>query len=241
MITVRGIELNRANLAKMIDHSILHPNTGREQILGGIELCKEYKFNSFCVNPNYLPLIVEGLKGTGVDPTVVLDFPFGSGTEAIKMAAAEDMVKKGAKALDMVIDIGALKDKNYDLVTQEIRHLKDIAGEITTKIIIEAGLLTNEEIVAACKCVEQGGGDYAKSSTGREAGPSMAVVKLMRDSVPSRVRIKVAGTGRFWTPQVALGAILAGADLIGTRAGAAIIDELPLMEQVYYGSHVKVS
>lgn len=234
MMKVRGITLTRATLAKMIDFSILHPDSTREQIAEGIEICKRDNYNSFCVNPNHLAIVAEGLKGTTVEPSVVLDFPFGAGTKAIKMAAAEDMVKKGAQALDMVIDIGALKAKDYNLVTDEIRELVRIAGSgIKTKIIIEAGLLTKDEIVAACKCVEQGGGTYAKSSTGREAGPSMAVVKLMRDSVSPSVGIKVAGTGRFWTAQIAFGAILAGADLIGTRSGPQILDELPLMEEIY--------
>ncbi len=234
MLKVRGTVLTRASLAKMIDFSILHPHTTQEQILEGIEVCKRDNYNSFCVNPNYLSLVAEGLKGTEVEPSVVLDFPFGAGTEAIKLAAAEDMVRRGAKALDLVIDLGALKNKNYNLVIQEIRKVVEIAGKaIKTKIIIEAGLLTKDEIVAACKCVAEGGGTYVKSSTGREAGPSMAVVKLMRDSTPLSMGVKVAGTGAFWTPQVAFGAILAGADLIGTRAGPAILDELPLLEEVY--------
>jgi deoxyribose-phosphate aldolase len=209
--------------------------------LEGIELCKKYRFNSFCVNPNALLLVVEGLKGIDVEPSVVLDFPFGAGTPAIKIAAAEDMVRRGAKALDMVIDIGALKDKNYKLVTEEIKNLVNAAQGAKTKIIIEVAYLSKQDIIAACKCVEEGGGSYVKSSTGRAPrGPSMAEVKLMRDSVSPHIGVKVAGTGAFWTPQVALGAILAGADLIGTRAGAQIIDELPLMMEIYYGKNIKV-
>ncbi|HHW04032.1 MAG TPA: deoxyribose-phosphate aldolase [Thermoanaerobacterales bacterium] len=234
MIKVRGIDLTKEQLAKMIDFSILHPNTTSKEILEGIEICKKYKFNSFCVNPNYLSLIVEGLKGTEVEPSVVLDFPFGTGTEAMKLAAAEDAVKRGAKALDMVIDIGALKDKNYKLVTKEIKNLVEASKGAKTKIIIEVAYLTKEEIVAACKCVEEGGGTYVKSSTGRaDRGPTMAEVKLMRESVSPNIGVKVAGTGSFWTPQIALGCILAGADLIGTRSGPKIVDELPLMEEVY--------
>jgi deoxyribose-phosphate aldolase len=241
MITVRGIKLTKDSLAKMIDHSILHPDTVKAHIMEGLELCKKYRFNSFCVNPNFLSLVAEGLKGVDCEPSVVLDFPFGSGTEAIKLAAAEDMVKRGAKALDMVIDVGALKDKNYQLVTQEIKNLVKAAQGAITKIIIEVAYLTRDEIVAACKCVEEGGGNYVKSSTGRAPrGPSMAEVKLMRDSVSSTIGVKVAGTGTFWTPQVAFGAILAGADIIGTRAGSQIIDELPLIEEIYYGNHVSV-
>lgn len=234
MIKVRGIDLTKEQLAKMIDFSILHPNTTSKEILEGIEICKKYKFNSFCVNPNYLSLIVEGLKGTEVEPSVVLDFPFGTGTEAMKLAAAEDAVKRGAKALDMVIDIGALKDKNYKLVTKEIKNLVEASKGAKTKIIIEVAYLTKEEIVAACKCVEEGGGTYVKSSTGRaDRGPTMAEVKLMRESVSPNIGVKVAGTGSFWTPQIALGCILAGADLIGTRSGPKIVDELPLMEEIY--------
>jgi len=135
MITVRGIELTKANVAKMIDFSILHPDTVKANIVEGIELCKKYRFNSFCVNPNFLPMVVEGLKGEPCVPSVVLDFPFGSGSEAIKLAAAEEMTKAGAKALDMVIDVGALKDKNYKLVTQEIKNLVKAGGGIKTKIV----------------------------------------------------------------------------------------------------------
>ncbi|MBF0529769.1 MAG: deoxyribose-phosphate aldolase [Deltaproteobacteria bacterium] len=241
MINVRGIDLTKESLAKMIDHSVLHPESVKANIEEGIGLCKKYRFNSFCVNPNFLPMVVEGLKGVDCEPSVVLDFPFGSGSEAIKLAAAEDMIRLGAKALDMVIDIGALKDKNYKLVTQEIRNLVKAAQGIITKIIIEVAYLTKDEIVAACKCVEEGGGSYVKSSTGRAPrGPSMAEVKLMRDSVSPHIGVKVAGTGSFWTPQVAFGAILAGADLIGTRAGAQIIDELPLIEEIYYGKNVTI-
>jgi deoxyribose-phosphate aldolase len=242
MITVRGIELTKANVAKMIDFSILHPDTVKAHIVEGIELCKKYRFNSFCVNPNFLPMVVEGLKGEPCVPSVVLDFPFGSGSEAIKLAAAEEMTKAGAQALDMVIDVGALKDKNYKLVTQEIKNLVKAGGGIKTKIIIEVAYLTRDEIVAACKCVEDGGGSYVKSSTGRAPhGPSMSEVKLMRDSVSKNVGVKVAGTGSFWTPEIAFGCILAGADIIGTRSGPQIIDEIPLIEEIFYGKNVSVA
>lgn len=239
MIKVRGEELTRSSLAKHIDFSILHPDSTREQILEGIEICRRDLYNSFCVNPNYLSMAVEGLAGTNVAPSVVLDFPFGSGTPAIKKAAASDMVERGAKALDLVIDVGALKDGNYDLVTSEIKDLVTLAGpDITTKIIIEAALLTDDEVVAAAKCVEQAGASYIKSSTGRHGGPSLRTVKLMRDSVSPSIGVKVAGTGSFWTASIALGCLLAGADLIGTRSGPAILDELPLLEQIYAPSNM---
>ncbi len=234
MMKFRGIEMTPANLAKMIDFSILHPNTVEKQIVEGLDLCRKYKFNSFCVNPNFLSVVVDGLKGVDCEPSVVLDFPFGSGTEAIKLAAAEDAVRRGAAALDMVIDVGALKDKNYNLVVKEIQNLVKAGQGAKTKIIIEVAYLTKEEIVAACKCVAEGGGSYVKSSTGRaDRGPSLAEVKLMRDSVPPSVGVKIAGTGNFWTPEIAFGCILAGADLIGTRNGPQIIDELPLFEKVF--------
>ena len=114
------------------------------------------------------------------------------------------------------------------------------AAAAKTKLIIEVAYLTPEEIVAACKCVEEGGGSYVKSSTGRaDRGPTMAEVKLMRDSVSEDVGVKVAGTGRFWTSQIAFGCILAGADLIGTRAGPQIVKDLPLLEEMY-GNRLRV-
>jgi deoxyribose-phosphate aldolase len=242
-IKVRGIELTPDNLAGMIDHSVLHPDSTKEMIDEGLQKCREYPFNAYCVNPNYLEYIVPRLEGTGVPPTVVIDFPFGAGTKAIKVAAAKDMIKKGAKALDMVIDIGALKNGNYDLVVDEIKEIVRIAedGGAETKIIIEAGLLTDDEIVTACKAVAEAQATYVKSSTGRAPGPSAEVIKLMRDSSPPEIGVKVAGTGRFWTPEVALGAILAGADLIGTRAGAQIVAALPFMIDMYWGDHVEQS
>ncbi|MGD8400803.1 MAG: deoxyribose-phosphate aldolase [Bacillota bacterium] len=240
MFKIRGIEINAKSLAKMIDHSILHPYACEKDLQEGVELCKKYHFNTFCVNPNYLDYVVAGLKGTDVEPSVVLDFPFGSGTETAKLAIAEDAVRRGAKALDMVIDIGALKDKNYKKVTGEIKNLVQAAQGIKTKIIIEVAYLTKEEIVAACKCVAEGGGSYVKSSTGRaDRGPGLEEVKLMRDSVPSNIGVKVAGTGKFWTTSIALGCLVAGADLIGTRSGAQIIDELPMFEKIYSAMEIK--
>ncbi|NLP18808.1 MAG: deoxyribose-phosphate aldolase [Firmicutes bacterium] len=240
MLQVRGIDLNRESLARMIDYSVLHPFAQKKDIEEGLQFCREFTFNSFCVNPNFLEMVVKGLEGTDVEPSVVLDFPFGSGTGKIKQAAAENAVECGAKALDMVIDIGALKDKNYKLVTAEIRALAKAAAGAKTKLIIEVAYLTPEEIVAACKCVEEGGGSYVKSSTGRaDRGPTMAEVKLMRDSVSEDVGVKVAGTGRFWTSQIAFGCILAGADLIGTRAGPQIVNDLPLLEEMY-GNRLRV-
>ena len=238
MIIVRGIELTRETLAKMIDHSVLHPDSTQEQYEEGIKKCWEYRFGTFCCNPNYLEASVKDLEGSGVHPTCVIDFPFGAGTHAIKLAAAEDMVKKGTWCLDMVIDVGALKNGNYKLVTDEIRDVASMG--VKTKIIIEAALLTPEQVVAACNCVAEGGGTYVKSSTGRHGGPEQRIVKLMRDSTPAHVGVKVAGTGAFWTPQIAFGCIVAGADIIGTRAGDKIIDELPLIEETFYGPHVQI-
>ncbi len=234
MLKIRGEELTRSAMAKKIDFSILHPDSTKEQIIEGIDLCLKEEFNSFCVNPNYLEIVAKGLAGSPVEPSVVLDFPFGSGTPAIKKAAAADMLEKGAKALDLVIDVGALKDGNLDLVTAEIKSVVDMAGpSIKTKIIIEAQLLTDEQVRQAGKCIAEAGATYIKSSTGRHGGPSLHTVKLMRESVPSSIGVKVAGTGSFWTGTVVLGCLLAGADLIGTRNGPAILDELPLLEAVF--------
>ena len=233
MMKIRGKEINAKSLAKMIDISYLQPYTNTKDIDDLLDICIKYDVNACCVNPNYLDHIVEKLKGTDVQPTVVIDFPFGAGTSEMKYRAAEDAVKRGAVGLDLVINIGALKDGKHNVVLEDVKNCVKAGGGMDTKIIIETAYLTDEEIATACKIVEQGGATHVKSSTGRDVGPDMKHVKIMRDSVSPSMKLKVAGTGRFWTTAVALGCIAAGVDLIGTRAGAQLVNELPLFEEIF--------
>lgn len=234
MIKIRGKRIDAQSFAKMLDISLVHPDTTLDSIKELVAVCLEHNVHACCVNPNYLDYIVSELKGTDVLPNVVTDYPFGTGTLTSKVAAVEDAVRRGAVLIDPVIEFGALKNGEYDKVTKEVRELVKAAQGRETRFIVEVSRLTSDEVVAACNSVAEGGGDYVKSSTGREGGPDMAVIKLMNDTLKdSGVRIKLAGTGRFWTTAVALGCVAAGADIVGTRAGDQIIRELPLFEEIF--------
>lgn len=234
MIKIRGKEINAKTLAKMIDISLVNPETSVEEIKELVDTCIKYEVNACCVNPNYLDFIVGELKGTNVKPNVVIDYPFGTGTTASKVAQIGQMLKAGAELIDPVIEFGALKNKDYAKVTSDVRECVKACDGHESRFIIEVTYLTPAEIEAACRCVAEGGGDYVKSSTGRVGGPDMKIIKLMADTLKgSDTRIKLAGTGRFWTTAIALGCVAAGVDIIGTRAGAQIIDELPLFEEIF--------
>lgn len=236
MIKIRGKEITAETFAKMLDISLLNPQTSEQEIRDLLAVCLKYDVNSCCVNPNYLDLIVQELKGTDVLPCVVIDYPFGTSTPEAKVFMVEDAIKRGAKIIDQVIEFGALKSGNPDKVTKEIAACVEAAQGYETRFIVEVDYLTPDEVVQACKCVVEGGGDYLKTSTGRVGGPEMKIMKLIRDTLaeqPGETKIKVAGTGRFWTTAVALGCVAAGADIIGTRAGEQIIDELPIFEDLF--------
>lgn len=230
MLKINGKEINKKTLAKMIDGSLLNPFTTQQEVAELVDQCIEYDMNSCCVNPNFVKYVAERLKGTSVKTCAVIDYPFGTGTTEDKVAQAKQAINNGAEILDYVIDYGMLKSGDRDHLLNEIKACVAAAEGRETRFIIEVCYLTDEEVVAACQCVEQGGGNFVKSSTGRFGGPEMKIVKLMRDSVSDKVKVKIAGTGRFWTTAIALNCIAAGADIIGTRAGKQIIDELPLFE-----------
>jgi deoxyribose-phosphate aldolase len=234
MITIRGRQIDAQSFAKMLDISLVHPNTTLESIDDLLDTCRRYNVNACCVNPNYLEYIVKELEGTEVKPNVVTDYPFGASSRATKIAAVQDAARLGAQLIDPVIEFGALKNGDFDKVASEVRDLVKAAEGRETRFIVEVSYLDRDEIVAACSAVVEGGGNYVKTSTGREGGPDMSIMKLMRDTLDgSGVKIKLAGTGRFWTTAVALGCVAAGADLVGTRAGDQIIQELPLFEEIF--------
>ncbi|MBC3190326.1 deoxyribose-phosphate aldolase [Pseudonocardia sp. C8] len=234
MIVIRGREITARSFAKMLDISLVHPDTALASIDELVGVCREHDVNACCVNPNYLDYIVKELEGTDVKPNVVTDYPFGTSARATKIAAVEDAVRRGAQLIDPVVEFGALKNGDYDKVASEVSDLVKAAEGRETRFIVEVSYLNRDEIVAACNAVAEGGGDYVKTSTGREGGPDMSVMKLMRDTLDgSDVKIKLAGTGRFWTTAVALGCVAAGADIVGTRAGDQIIRELPLFEEIF--------
>lgn len=166
------------------------------------------------------------LIGTGID------FPFGASTSKFKALETEYAVHLGCTTVDMVMNIGALKDKRYDVISQEFNEFAKAAGNAVTKVIIEVFFLTDTEIADACKLICEAGIRYAKTSSGQFEGPSMEQFLIMRDTLKnSEVKLKVAGV-KFPRPQNAYAFILAGASLIGTRSAPEIIEALDQMREI---------
>lgn len=228
---IGNVELTRGKLAQMMDFSSLNPDVSEDEILKCCEITKKYNFKGFHVNPIWVPVVARELEGTGIETGYVISFPFGTNPTNLKVAEAEyaaSILKGKPWVIDMVTNVGKLKSKDYKYYKNDIAEVAKVAHDagVECKAILEVQLLTDEEIKIACELATEAGADWVKSSTGRHGGPSLKQVKLMRESSPPHIKVKVAGTGSFWTPMVALGCILAGAERIGTRNAPWIVDEI---------------
>lgn len=219
--------MDREQLAKMIDYTLLKPDATEDDI---IKVCKEamkYNFASICINPVYVSLTTKLLKGTAVKVCTVIGFPLGANMPEVKAFEAKNAIEKGAQEIDMVMNIGALKSGNYELVKKDMTAVIELAKErnVVMKVILECGFLTDEEKVTACKLAKEAGTDFVKTSTG--FGPSGATihdVKLLRKVVGSSIGVKAAGGIRSYEDALML--IKAGADRIGASAGVEIVEGL---------------
>lgn len=209
------------NIASIIDHTILKPDTTKAQVEKVCNEAKEYNFASVCVNPYYVEYVAEQLKGSDVKITSVIGFPLGSTLPEVKAFEVKEAIKKGADELDMVINIGALKDKNYDLVKEDIKSVVDASGDKLVKVIIEACLLTDEEKEIACKLSKEVGADFVKTSTGfSTGGATIEDISLMRKTVGEELGVKASGGVR--DVDTANKMIEAGATRIGASSSIAI-------------------
>jgi deoxyribose-phosphate aldolase len=226
-------KMDKWALGKCFDHSVLPKNTTEDDIRKGCKEAVKYNCAAFySATPFWTPVVVEELKGSDVLPATGIDFPFGASPGAIKAFETEYAVKAGCRAVDAVLNIGALKDGKHDAVKQELKDFKSAAGDALTKVILEVAFLTDEEIATACKLVAEVGCDYAKTSTGQFEGPSMEQFLVMKRTLAGTpVKLKVAGV-KFPRPQNAYAFLLAGAELIGTRAAVAIIEALDTMREI---------
>lgn len=209
----------------MIDHTLIKPDATESEVAQLCGEAKKYGFGCVCVNLVYVSLAVSLLEGTDVKVSSTVGFPFGSTLPEVKAFEAEQAIERGARELDMVINVGALKSGNRELVKRDIEAVVRVArahGNIKVKVIIETGRLTDEEKVAACKIVEEAGADFVKTSTGLVGGATVEDVRLMRRSVGAPMGVKAAGGIR--TLSDALAMIDAGASRIGTSTGVAIIE-----------------
>ncbi|MDW8801996.1 deoxyribose-phosphate aldolase [Clostridium sp. A1-XYC3] len=212
-------------IQKYIDHTILKPEATEEEVTKLCKEAKEYKFASVCVNPYYTALVKENLKGTGVKTCVVIGFPLGANTKEVKAFETENAIGNGAEEVDMVINIGALKDKKYSVVEEDIKAVVDKAkGKALVKVIIETCLLSREEIIKACELSVKAGADFVKTSTGFSSdGAKVENVALMRKTVGSGVGVKASGGIRDFKTAMAM--VEAGANRIGASAGIKIVEE----------------
>ncbi|HFI0792117.1 TPA: deoxyribose-phosphate aldolase [Streptococcus suis] len=210
-------------LNKYIDHTILKPETTQEQVEKILAEAKEYDFASVCVNPTWVALAAESLKDSDVKVCTVIGFPLGANTPAVKAFETKDAISNGADEIDMVINIGALKTGNYDLVLEDIKAVVEASGDKLVKVIIEACLLTDDEKVKACQLSQEAGADYVKTSTGfSTGGATVADVALMRKTVGPDMGVKASGGARSYEDAIAF--IEAGSSRIGASSGVAIMN-----------------
>lgn len=217
--------MTREELLKYIDQTLLRPQATIEEMNSFLEEAKRYKFYAVCINPWFTKLAVEVMQGSGVKVGVAIGFPLGATTTMTKFYEAEEALENGADELDMVINIGALKSKDYEYVESEIKRVVNLAGRKLVKVILETCYLTDEEKITACKIAEASGAGFVKTSTGfGPGGATVEDVKLMRQVVGDRLGVKASGGIR--TLEDALKMISAGANRIGTSSGKAIVDAL---------------
>lgn len=211
-------------LNKYIDHTLLKPEATKEQITKLCQEARQYDFASVCVNTCYVPLAKQLLAGSDVKVCCVVGFPLGAMDTVSKAFEAKTAVENGAQEVDMVINIGALKDKDYDYVTKDITAVVEASKLAIVKVIIEACLLTDEEKVEACKCSMNAKAEFVKTSTGFSThGATPEDVALMKKTVGDVCKVKAAGGVRSYDDAMKM--IEAGADRLGCSAGIKVMEE----------------
>jgi deoxyribose-phosphate aldolase len=210
-------------LAGMIDHTLLKPEATELKVRQLCEEAVQYGFASVCINPLHVKLAKSILDTTSVKVCTVIGFPLGANVTAVKAFETKTAVAEGADEVDMVLNIGALKDKNYELVEADIRAVVEAAGNgITVKVILENCLLDNEEIKTACRICEISGANFVKTSTGfNKWGAKAEDIKAMKAAVGDRLGVKAAGGIRDF--ETAKEMIQAGADRIGASNSIQIV------------------
>ncbi|MBO1199152.1 deoxyribose-phosphate aldolase [Staphylococcus simiae] len=211
--------------AKYIDHTLLKPEATTEQINRIIDEATTYHFKSVCVNPTHVANAAKQLADTDVLVCTVIGFPLGASTTATKVFETKDAINNGANEIDMVMNIGALKDQRYDDVKNDIRAVVEAADNHTVKVIIETVLLTKDEIVKASELTKEAGAHFVKTSTGFAGGGATPEdVKLMKDTVGDALEVKASGGVRNLDDFNKM--VASGATRIGASAGVQIIQGL---------------
>ena len=220
------MEMNKNSIIKMIDHTLLKPDATKEQVKKICDEAKQYGFASVCVNPAHIAFVANELKGSPVAPCCVIGFPLGATMPEVKAFETEACILAGAREVDMVINIGAAKSGDWDLVKKDIEAVvKASNGRAHVKVIIETCLLSDTEKIEACKIAKAVGADFVKTSTGfSKGGATAADVALMRQTVGEKLGVKASGGVRDLNTAIEM--MKAGANRLGTSSGVEIANAL---------------
>ena len=223
------MKLNRNQLAKYLDHTMLKPDATVAMIDQTVDEAIKYQTASVCINPYWVKRVHQKLAGTGINTCTVIGFPLGATSTASKVFEVRQAIEDGADELDMVINIGELKAKHDDAVMADIRAVADEvhSHQRVLKVIIETALLNKEEKQRACKLTVAGQADFVKTSTGfSTSGAQVTDVELMKQTVGDQIKIKAAGGIHSYDEAMAM--IDAGADRLGVSASVKILQEADL-------------
>lgn len=216
--------MDKFNFLKMVDHTNLKADSTKDKVDKILEFAKANGTASVCINPYYVKYASDYLKGTEVKVCTVIGFPLGQNTKEVKVFETKDAIKNGADEIDMVINIGFVKSKNYAALKREIKAIKKACGDKVLKVIIETCLLERFEKVKLCKIVTQAGADYIKTSTGfSKAGATKEDIVLFKKFIGPNVKMKAAGGIR--TLEDAQDYLKLGCDRLGTSAIVKIVKE----------------
>lgn len=208
---------------KLFDHTILKADATRKDVKRVCDEAMAYSFCSVCVNSYYVPYVANLLHGSDVKICSVVGFPLGAMSTRAKALEAKIAVMDGADEIDMVINVGALKDRDYSVVLEDIKAVKEACGEHILKVIIETCLLTDDEKIKACELAKEAGADFVKTSTGfSSAGAKVEDVRLMRETVGPDMGVKASGG--IHDKEFAKELVDAGANRLGTSATIEIVE-----------------
>lgn len=216
------VKITEENLSRAVDHTLLKPEATEADIKRICEEADTYNFASVCVNPSKVRLAADFLKESDVKVCTVIGFPLGANSSITKAVETRDAIANGADEVDMVINIGALKDKDYELVYRDILAVVEAGGQALVKVIIETSALEDEEKIKACQLAEKAGANFVKTSTGfGKGGATVEDIRLMRKTVNTSMEVK-ASTG-IKNRKIAMNMISAGATRLGTSSGIRIV------------------
>lgn len=217
--------MNREEIISIIDYTLLKPAANKDDITAFCNEAIEYGFHTVFVNPHYVQLAYSLLSPVQIKVGVPIGFSLGGATTHTKVEETKEAIKSGAEEIDMLINLGALKSKEYNLVKNDIAEVVKASEGLTTKVIIETGLLTQEEKVTATELVVEGGADFVKTATGfNGGGATVNDIELLRSVVGKDLGVKAAGGIRTYQDVVDM--VNAGANRIGTSGALAIIDKI---------------